>query len=184
MLENTYYETLSLIRPEHMKILQLRDTEFYHIDVIATMSKLRNNPHDAGSIDKEHDDMMIVWTGACGLLIASAEDRRFPHVPWDEYDCILTMTQLKKQRGILSVLERKRVVRKVPLSLGASLHIWESPFGIRAVTNQDTLYGDRWYWDHGKLLRVEEGNKYGDTSLFCMFALVEDRFNRYRRTLR
>ena len=181
-----YYTALASIDINSLKVLQLKDdASFSKLDVCGTMKKLRNNPYDKNNPESGYYDMIIIWTGEAGLCMVSANDKRFSELLHNvTLDGCLTMSKLKKDKFFLSILTKKKSGREIPLSHGAFLRIWETPFGVQAITDYDKNYGDKWYWRNGKLVYVEEGNKFGDTSLFFVFGLIMDRPNRFRKQLK
>ena len=191
-LKAAYCDAISSIDYSRIKVLQfggLKGTRISSMKCVDTMSKLRSNPFDMNAPEHipeaSYCDMVILWTGAYGFPIISANDKRYPALGSSDYnDDVIVLNKLKTDSFILQFLENRPTAKKFLLQNGAIAYMWEKPYRLRAMTYYDMHYGDRWYWSSGNLQYVEEGNKYGDTSDFIMFGKIEDRLNRFRKQLK
>lgn len=187
MITEVYYNAVSTINYSRIKVLQfggLKETSIAQMDIRDTMTKLRNNPFDKAAPNAAYCDMIILWRGASGFAVLSANDKRYPSLAADDYMGFSVMNKFKKDSSTLCWLENRPYIKRFPLQNGAFANIWEKPFRLKAMTGYDMDYGDKWYWNYGVLESVDEGNKYGDTSDFFIFGMIEDRPNRFRKQLK
>lgn len=138
---------------------------FRNARTIETMSRLRHsygeqNPFDVLFLESFSGTLVVVWN----------IPKRFKDL--SKHGC--TLTTLKKD-GLFHLTNGNtcEISSDVVLSDNKIFHIWKLPYELRAQTFSDMSYGDRYHWKGRNLVDIDEGNKYGDTSCFCIIGYIE-----------
>lgn len=138
---------------------------FRNARTVGIVSRLRHsygeqNPFDVLFLESLFGTLVVVW----------AIPKRFKDL--SKYGC--TLTALKKDGFYrLIVGNTCEISKDVVLPDNKIYHIWKLPYELRAQTFSDMGYGDRYHWKGNDLVEIDEGNKYGDTSSFCIIGYIE-----------
>lgn len=152
-----------------------KEISFYSLKKTPTtvlMSRLR---HCYGNINTEENKSPF------DLLYITCLNRKYI-VMWDiphkikqisKYEC--TMTEFKKSSLLYSDSYKLKICKTLPLNDHQDLSIFEYPFNLRAQTDANKNYGNRFCYHGGDLVDEEYGNQYGDTSDFCILGYIEEK---------
>ena len=87
-----------------LRIKQIKQADFSKLDIKKTMTQLRSNPFDMNLPNTPFFDMLILWTGALGFCIVSANDKRYSDISFENNEDTPSMSLIKKNQWIFNQL--------------------------------------------------------------------------------
>ena len=157
-----YYEHLDGIDFSDLKVEIVPFDKLKKTRTIALMTRLRSSAFSKTLRREDSFDVLLIRTYFGDLVVMYDTTNKF-YCLRSDLNCGITLTEFKKIRCSDLLTKNRHVIEKTCLVRGYNrvFHIWEKPYLLRAQTEYDMDYGNRWEGEE-----IYEGNQYGDTNDF------------------